>query len=252
VDRLPNQARTVPLVTRTFAEVEGSIVAVTDWMKWPPTRSPAGCRSRAPVLGTDKFGRSSARPALRRDFKIDACEYRPDAFTLPNVRPEWFYSTVSEASRWAPEWETQLDSAWLRTRGVPMVEQQATEEALALVVTPASDDYAPTDPRWRNEVGALMRAVEQQVPVEQKLTPVEGTKLGVVELIAVLGSAGAITAAVQVFQAWLKRDKSRHLVLSWHVRGEQGRIELDAEHASEEGTREVLTAALEELTGRGR
>lgn len=127
-----------------------------------------------------------------------------------------------------------------------------TEPVLTLVVVPRSDDYEPTDPRWRSEVTTLTRALEQQVAVEQQATAAEGKKFGVIELVAVLGSAGAIRAAVQAFQAWLKRDRSRHLTLTWEIDGQPGRIDLDGEAASEEGTRQVLQAALDKLSRRGR
>jgi pyruvate dehydrogenase E1 component len=59
-------------VTRTFAEVEGPIVAVTDWMKLVPDQISRWVPQPYSILGTDGFGRSDTRPALRRHFKIDA------------------------------------------------------------------------------------------------------------------------------------------------------------------------------------
>jgi pyruvate dehydrogenase E1 component len=61
-----------PLVTRTFEEVEGPIVAVSDWMKLVPDQISRWVPRPYTVLGTDGFGRSDTRPALRRHFKIDA------------------------------------------------------------------------------------------------------------------------------------------------------------------------------------
>jgi Effector Associated Constant Component 1 len=140
----------------------------------------------------------------------------------------------------------------VKVRGGCHVTEPHIEEALALTVIPHSDDYPSSDPRWRSEVTSLIRGLEQRVPVEQRTIPTEGTKFGVVELIAVLGSAGAISAAVQSFQAWLKRDRSRHLTLTWEIDGQEGRIELDGQAASDESARQMLTGALEQLTGRGR
>jgi pyruvate dehydrogenase E1 component len=68
----PTEDTRVPLVTRTFAEVEGPIVAVTDWMKLVPDQISRWVPQPYTVLGTDGFGRSDTRPALRRHFKIDA------------------------------------------------------------------------------------------------------------------------------------------------------------------------------------
>jgi pyruvate dehydrogenase E1 component len=68
----PTEEQRVPLVTRTFAEVEGPIVAVTDWMKAVPDQISRWVPRPYTILGTDGFGRSDTRPALRRHFKIDA------------------------------------------------------------------------------------------------------------------------------------------------------------------------------------
>jgi pyruvate dehydrogenase E1 component len=68
----PTDEPRVPLVTRTFAEVEGPIVAVTDWMKLVPDQISRWVPRPYTILGTDGFGRSDTRPALRRHFKIDA------------------------------------------------------------------------------------------------------------------------------------------------------------------------------------
>jgi pyruvate dehydrogenase E1 component len=68
----PTEDPRVPLVTRTFGEVEGPIVAVTDWMKLVPDQISRWVPRPYAVLGTDGFGRSDTRAALRRHFKIDA------------------------------------------------------------------------------------------------------------------------------------------------------------------------------------
>ncbi len=59
-------------MTRTFEEVEGPIVAVSDWMKLVPDQISRWVPRPYTILGTDGFGRSDTRPALRRHFKIDA------------------------------------------------------------------------------------------------------------------------------------------------------------------------------------
>jgi pyruvate dehydrogenase E1 component len=68
----PTEEQRIPLVTRTFAEVEGPVVAVTDWMKLVPDQISRWVPRPYTILGTDGFGRSDTRPALRRHFKIDA------------------------------------------------------------------------------------------------------------------------------------------------------------------------------------
>jgi pyruvate dehydrogenase E1 component len=68
----PTEDPRVPLVHRTFAEVEGPIVAVSDWMKLVPDQISRWVPRPYTILGTDGFGRSDTRPSLRRHFKIDA------------------------------------------------------------------------------------------------------------------------------------------------------------------------------------
>ena len=68
----PADEQRVPLVHRTFAEVEGPIVAVTDFMRAVPDQISRWVPRPYTILGTDGFGRSDTRPALRRHFKIDA------------------------------------------------------------------------------------------------------------------------------------------------------------------------------------
>jgi len=59
-------------VTRRLQEAEGPVVAVSDFMRAVPDLiapyAPHGMKS----LGTDGFGLSDTRPALRRHFHVDA------------------------------------------------------------------------------------------------------------------------------------------------------------------------------------
>jgi pyruvate dehydrogenase E1 component len=68
----PADEQRVPLVHRTFAEVDGPIVAVTDFMRAVPDQISRWVPRPYTILGTDGFGRSDTRPALRRHFKTDA------------------------------------------------------------------------------------------------------------------------------------------------------------------------------------
>jgi pyruvate dehydrogenase E1 component len=68
----PSDEQRVPLVNRTFAEVDGPIVAVTDFMRAVPDQISRWVPRPYTILGTDGFGRSDTRAALRRHFKIDA------------------------------------------------------------------------------------------------------------------------------------------------------------------------------------
>jgi pyruvate dehydrogenase E1 component len=68
----PSQSARTPWVTETLSEAEGPYVAVTDYMKAVPDMISRWVPGTFEVLGTDGFGRSDTREALRRHFEIDA------------------------------------------------------------------------------------------------------------------------------------------------------------------------------------
>jgi pyruvate dehydrogenase E1 component len=68
----PGAESTTPLVTRLLAEGEGPVVAVTDHMRLVPDQVARWVPRPWRVLGTDGFGRSDTREALRRFFETDA------------------------------------------------------------------------------------------------------------------------------------------------------------------------------------
>ena len=67
----PGSEPRVPYVTQTLSQAGGPIVAVTDYMKMVPDMVARWVPGRYVPLGTDGFGRSDTREALRRFFEID-------------------------------------------------------------------------------------------------------------------------------------------------------------------------------------
>mgnify|MGYP001029967560 CR=1 FL=1 len=61
-----------PLVTRLLIGGEGPVVAISDYMKLVPGQIARWVPRPFHVLGTDGFGRSDTRVALRRFFEVDA------------------------------------------------------------------------------------------------------------------------------------------------------------------------------------
>ncbi|HUZ20933.1 MAG TPA: pyruvate dehydrogenase (acetyl-transferring), homodimeric type [Acidimicrobiales bacterium] len=61
-----------PYVSRALGEAAGPIVAVTDFMKAVPDQIARYVPAPFTPLGTDGFGRSDTREALRRHFEVDA------------------------------------------------------------------------------------------------------------------------------------------------------------------------------------
>ncbi|MBV9252822.1 MAG: pyruvate dehydrogenase (acetyl-transferring), homodimeric type, partial [Actinobacteria bacterium] len=68
----PSQAPRVPYVTEQLNNAEGPFVAVTDFMKVVPDQISRWVPGDLTPLGTDGYGRSDTREALRRHFEVDA------------------------------------------------------------------------------------------------------------------------------------------------------------------------------------
>jgi pyruvate dehydrogenase E1 component len=60
------------IVTEALAEIDGPVVAVTDYQRAVAGLIGPWVEQPYATLGTDGFGRSDTRPALRRHFRIDA------------------------------------------------------------------------------------------------------------------------------------------------------------------------------------
>jgi pyruvate dehydrogenase E1 component len=68
----PGQAPRTPHIASVLADAEGPVVAVTDYMKAVPDQVGRWIPAHFTPLGTDGFGRSDTRAALRRYFEVDA------------------------------------------------------------------------------------------------------------------------------------------------------------------------------------
>jgi len=68
----PTKKARVPYIAKMLAKAEGPVIASTDYMKSVPDMIARWVGRRFVPLGTDGFGRSDTREALRRHFEIDA------------------------------------------------------------------------------------------------------------------------------------------------------------------------------------
>jgi pyruvate dehydrogenase E1 component len=68
----PDGERRVPWVTRSLASTEGVYVLASDYVKALPASIAPWFPTPPVMLGTDGFGRSESRAALRRFFEVDA------------------------------------------------------------------------------------------------------------------------------------------------------------------------------------
>ena len=68
----PGEPRREPYLVQALSQQEGPVVAVSDFMKLGPDQIARWIHQPFVSLGTDGFGRSDTREALRRHFEVDA------------------------------------------------------------------------------------------------------------------------------------------------------------------------------------
>jgi pyruvate dehydrogenase E1 component len=68
----PHEERAAPYVTEALGDGTGPVVAVTDYLRAVPDQVARWMTRPFTSLGTDGFGRSDTRAALRRFFEVDA------------------------------------------------------------------------------------------------------------------------------------------------------------------------------------
>jgi len=91
-------------------------------------------------------------------------------------------------------------------------------ESFELVLEPRTDRFDAADERWLEQVSSLYRALQRELGnVTRRHEPVLGTKGGAEVVIMALGSAGAFTASLEMLRAWLGRDRSRRLDISYTI-----------------------------------
>ncbi|MBB4960911.1 pyruvate dehydrogenase (acetyl-transferring), homodimeric type [Micromonospora polyrhachis] len=85
----PGDELRVPYVQRKLADAEGPKVAVSDWMRAVPDLIARWVPGDYTSLGTDGFGMSDTRHALRRHFRVDA-----ESITVATLRQLALRGTV--------------------------------------------------------------------------------------------------------------------------------------------------------------
>jgi pyruvate dehydrogenase E1 component len=93
----PDAERRVPYLTRALGE-GGPVVAVSDWMRAVPDLVRQWVPAPFTTLGTDGFGLSDTRPAVRRHFNVDAESVTVAALESLAQRGEFDRGVVAEAA----------------------------------------------------------------------------------------------------------------------------------------------------------
>jgi pyruvate dehydrogenase E1 component len=107
----PGEAPRTPYVTERLSGVDGPVVAVTDFMRAIPDQVARWVPGDWLSLGTDGFGRSDTREALRRHFEIDHAHLVVGVLAQLALRGEVKTEVVAEALR-RYEIDTELPVPW--------------------------------------------------------------------------------------------------------------------------------------------
>jgi pyruvate dehydrogenase E1 component len=95
----PTERPRIPYVTAELGQTEGPIVAVTDFLKAVPDQVARFVPKPFVSLGTDGYGLSDTRDALRRHFEVDAAHIVVAALSALAMQGDIKGEAVAEAIR---------------------------------------------------------------------------------------------------------------------------------------------------------
>lgn len=93
----PGEPRVAPYVTRRLADTQGPVIAVSDWMRAVPQLIAPYVPQGLTALGTDGWGLSDTRGALRRHFLVDAESITVQTLATLSARGEIDPDVVTKA-----------------------------------------------------------------------------------------------------------------------------------------------------------
>ena len=119
-----------------------------------------------------------------------------------------------------------------------------------LEIRAGSGRYEADDDRWHGEVADLLDALDDETGGLRRTTTAQPGSKGAVEaVILALGSAGAFRAAVQCWRAWLDRDRTRRLEITWTAGGDEHRVVVDSTGLDREEFQQLTRFVQKELNG---
>lgn len=119
---------------------------------------------------------------------------------------------------------------------------------LELRLEPESSRYDSTDARWAHQVADLTLELQRTVGgVTQKSVPQPGQKGAAADVILALGASGAFGTFLATTRAWLARDRSRSLRVTWNVDGQENSVSISGASIDSEALRVLAEAAAERL-----
>jgi hypothetical protein len=103
--------------------------------------------------------------------------------------------------------------------------------------------FDPLDERWLRQANDFFVELSHKVEsVARVHEPTRGRKGAEHSVILTLGSAGVLTAAVEVFRSWIARDRSRSISISWHADGRLESVTLTGRDMNAASVAEILDA----------
>lgn len=121
-------------------------------------------------------------------------------------------------------------------------------DAVELRLEPVSERFDSSDDRWLDQVAGFVTELQDGVGgVTRQREPVEGTKGALDSILLSLTSAGALTAAVELLKAWLSRDRSRSVKVSWTADGSVQQLELAGSQVDSAAFDQVVSAVVKQL-----
>jgi hypothetical protein len=89
-----------------------------------------------------------------------------------------------------------------------------------LTITPGTDKYDPEDEAWLEQEGELFDDLRSEVGGVRRIARAAPGEKGVVETVLIaLAGAGAFNGAFECLRAWIARDRTRRVEISYTVDG---------------------------------
>jgi hypothetical protein len=123
--------------------------------------------------------------------------------------------------------------------------------AVELHLQPSSARFDALDDRWLAQVSTFGVELDREVGgVTRHRTPEAGTKGALDSILLSIGSAGVLTATIEFVKAWLQRDSSRSVKVSFSDSGQLQQVELSGEQLDPAALQALVRSITERLAAR--
>jgi hypothetical protein len=121
-----------------------------------------------------------------------------------------------------------------------------------LIFEPSSGRFDALDDRWLSQVTGLVSELRREVgDVSASGTPVGGKKGALGSIVLSLASAGSLTTAVELVKAWLARDRTRLVKVSWSADGRLQEVELGGSGVDDAAFDQLVRVVTEQVAEHG-